>query len=234
MTVALVLDLDDTLYLERDFVRSGIHAVAKEVETRLGLEQFLAVAQILWDAGEHHRLFDEALRHCGVEPAPSLVAELVECYREHQPEITLAPDAEHLLRQGQDYAFALVTDGYLSTQRRKISALGLQHFPIGPLVCTDEWGREYWKPHRRGFEFVAAHLPKHADHFVYVADNPAKDFLGPRALGWLTIQIDRPGAVHDRVPPSREHAADHHIRNFDELTPEVLDALLAKAAVTAP
>lgn len=233
MTIGLVLDLDDTLYLERDFVTSGIRAVAAAAQARLGIRHFGETAQALWDAGERGRLFDETLRRCDVEPTPPLVAALVECYREHDPEIALAADAAGLLRRDADFAFALITDGYLSTQRRKIAALGLQHFAIAPLVCTDAWGRDYWKPHRRAFDFVAAHLASRVDRFVYVADNPAKDFLAPRALGWRTVQIDRPGAVHPRPAPSAAHAADHRIRSFDDLTQECLAGLFGGAPVAA-
>ncbi len=31
---------------------------------------------------------------------------------------------------------------------------------------------------------------------VYVADNPAKDFVAPNQLGWLTIRIVRPDGIY--------------------------------------
>jgi putative hydrolase of the HAD superfamily len=34
---------------------------------------------------------------------------------------------------------------------------------------------------------------------VYVADNPAKDFVAPRALGWATVRVRRAGSLHQRV-----------------------------------
>ena len=36
----LVLDIDDTLYLERDYVRSGFKCVGEWVNDRLGLSEF--------------------------------------------------------------------------------------------------------------------------------------------------------------------------------------------------
>ena len=31
---------------------------------------------------------------------------------------------------------------------------------------------------------------------AYVADNPLKDFVTPRARGWWTVQVERPERVH--------------------------------------
>jgi len=37
---------------------------------------------------------------------------------------------------------------------------------------------------------------------IYVADNPAKDFIAPNALGWGTVFIKRPGGIYaDREAP---------------------------------
>lgn|GEM_PF-5629717 len=34
---------------------------------------------------------------------------------------------------------------------------------------------------------------------TYVADNSSKDLAAPHALGWTTVQIVRPGRIHDYV-----------------------------------
>jgi putative hydrolase of the HAD superfamily len=34
------------------------------------------------------------------------------------------------------------------------------------------------------------------DECVYVADNPIKDFIGPKALGWGTVRIRRKQGLH--------------------------------------
>src|SRR3546814_16258418 len=38
--------------------------------------------------------------------------------------------------------------------------------------------------------------------FTYVGDNPAQDFTAPSAMGWRTVQITRPGGVHNAVGPA--------------------------------
>ena len=52
-----VFDLDDTLYPERDFVRSGFLAVDEQVRARLGREGFLKTARARFERGERGKIF---------------------------------------------------------------------------------------------------------------------------------------------------------------------------------
>src|SRR3546814_4787341 len=104
-------------------------------------------------------------------------------------------------------ALAMLTDGELCCQQAKIAALGLNRSDIMPIICTGQWGRSYWKPHRRGFEDIQSHYRLPPSAFVYIADNPVKDFIAPRALGWRTVQIIRPGGIHSAYR-SEEHTSE--------------------------
>jgi putative hydrolase of the HAD superfamily len=35
--------------------------------------------------------------------------------------------------------------------------------------------------------------------YIYIADNPAKDFVAPNLLGWKTVQILRPEGQYQSV-----------------------------------
>src|SRR3546814_14584295 len=97
-------------------------------------------------------IFDQGLLELGLDSHAELVAQLVTVYREHHPDIALQPDARRFLeasRPGQ--AIALLTDGHLVSQQRKIEALGIAAYGVNPLVITRLWGRYSWKPPRRGF-----------------------------------------------------------------------------------
>jgi putative hydrolase of the HAD superfamily len=225
VTTAVVLDLDDTLYLEEAYVLSGLAWLSDWLERETGIGGFQAEAETLRRMGIRDRLFDRSLAELGVTPAPAFIDLLVEKYRSHPPTISLAIDAEAFLAADHGFALALITDGHAVAQRAKIAALGLERFDIHPMICTDELGPDYWKPHIRAFAAVELYYRGECDAFVYVADNPAKDFLAPRRLGWRTIQIDRPGAVHSRVPPGAEYRADMRIHSFDELTPSQIEQL---------
>ena len=234
MNTTVVFDLDDTLYRECDYVRSGIRSVDIWVQWRLGVHGFAATATGLWNAGHRGTLFDAALAELNVPADPPTIAAMIAIYRDHIPQIELAPDARAFLAGDHGFSLALISDGFANTQRRKAAALGLSRYAFDPIIFTDDWGQEYWKPHRRAFEVVAAAHRGRSDRFVYVADNPAKDFIAPRALGWATVQIDRTRAVHPRRPPSGRHRADIHIRSLRDLTRQRVESLFDPASAKLP
>lgn len=225
MNTTIVFDLDDTLYRECDFVRSGIRSVDTWARSQLGVSGFAETAIRLWNEGRRERLFDATLAALGMAADPAAIAAMVAVYRDHLPRIQLAPDARDFLASDHGFSLALVSDGFGITQRHKAAALGLSGHAFDPIIFTDDWGEEFWKPHRRAFEAIEAAHRDRSSRFVYVADNPAKDFLAPRALGWATVQIDRPGAIHSRTPPSERHRADMRIRSLRDLTRQRVESL---------
>jgi putative hydrolase of the HAD superfamily len=226
--LAVVLDLDDTLYLERDYVCSGLRAAGDWLRLRRGISGLERISVSLFEEGVRGRLFDTALQYLDIDASPSLIARLVFEYRRHLPAIGLAPDAARYLNRTANQ-LAIVTDGSALAQRMKVSALGLRDLSIKPIIYTDDLGQRFRKPHVRAFELVRATLAANA--FVYVADNLAKDFLGPRAIGWRTIQIERPERIHRGPAPSPMHRADLCISSFDDLAAALQRLAIAPAEV---
>lgn len=192
----IVLDVDDTLYLERDYVRSGLAHVDGWLVDHHGIEGVGETAWRLFEEGVRGTTIGDALaRHTGEQ---ALVADCVREYRGHRPDITMLPDAVDFIdRYTGAVRFAVVTDGPSRSQRAKCEALGLGTF-CSPLVVTDELGTS--KPDIRVFEHAVAGWDVPPGRIVYVADNPAKDFTGPRALGWQTLRLRRPMSLHENVP----------------------------------
>ena len=221
MVRVVVLDIDDTLYLERDYARSGFQAVEVGAE----LPGFADAAWQLFLDGVRGDTFDRVLASHEPGAEPGRVAELVRIYREHAPSIGLAPDAVDFLAAAAaaGLRFAAVTDGPVASQRAKAQALGLPGL-CEHIVVTGELGPEFGKPHPRAFEEVRERtgLP-HRAH-LYVADNPAKDFGGPQSLGWATVRVRRAGSLHEDVATP------------DEVDLEVIDlsGLAARLGPTAP
>jgi putative hydrolase of the HAD superfamily len=219
----IVFDLDDTLYLERDFVRSGFAAVGDWMHERFGVDDFAVRAAAAFETGDRTRIFDQVVADLGLGDQSDLIENLIGIYRSHLPSIGLAPDAAAWLQRHRHVQrIAVLTDGAEITQTNKLRALGLDTGGIAPLICTGQWGRAYWKPHRRGYERIEDHYRVTGPACVYVADNPAKDFIAPRALGWRTVQIVRPGAIHALQVPGGGVHADTVITSLD-----ALDAVLA-------
>jgi putative hydrolase of the HAD superfamily len=211
----VVFDIDDTLYLERDYVRSGFRAAGEWARDRLGVEGFGGRAWEAFLAGERDTVFDVVLTACGVAPSPELVAGLVEAYRSHVPSVSLLPDARSCLeRLGGRVTLAALTDGPAASQRAKARALELARW-AAPIVFTDELGEGYIKPSPDGFRIIEAEAGYAGGECVYIADNPAKDFGGPRALGWRTVRVRRPGSLHQDVVAGSD--VDAEIADLDHL-----------------
>ena len=61
-------------------------------------------------------------------------------------------------------------------------------------------------------------LSSEAAHAIYIADNPAKDFFGPKQLGMETVQIRRSGSEYaDALAPERSFLPDWEVSTLQEL-----------------
>ena len=199
----VVFDIDDTLYLERSYVRSGFRSVSDLLALQ-GVTGFADVAWELFCDGVRGDVFDRALARLGVRPAPDLVAELVRAYREHEPRISLLPDARRALEAAVSAGpVAVVSDGPLASQRAKARALSLSTW-ARPVVLTADDCPDEPKPSPRAFQMVEGAVDLRGDACAYVADNPHKDFAGPRALGWLTVRVRRDLSLHAAVDSGQD------------------------------
>jgi putative hydrolase of the HAD superfamily len=215
-TQALILDLDDTLYLERDYVRSGFDAVGRYVAERHGVAGFGERCWALFERGVRGNTFDEALGETGLSASVDC-AELVDVYRCHTPSIRLQEDAEQfLLDWPSERPLGLITDGPVESQSAKITVLGLRE-RLSPIILSDEWGIDFRKPHDRPFEAVEQALGLAPDQLTYIADNPRKDFIAPRRRGWQTVRMRRPQGEHCQAEDRSDCRAHAEIVSFQEL-----------------
>ena len=225
---AVVLDLDDTLYPEAEYVRSGFRAVAARAQETLGIPAAEGEAELvaLFEEGVRGDTFDRwrAARGLGGDVA---VGDLVAAYRGHAPEIAPFPEAGALLRRlrADGSAVGLLSDGDPAVQGRKLDALGLRE-AFDAIVVTGELGPDAGKPSPRGFEEVLRRLgDAPPGESVYVSDNPAKDFVGARRAGMRSIRVRRPGGIYAGLEPDTpEHAPDAEVSGLDEV-PRALDGL---------
>jgi putative hydrolase of the HAD superfamily len=222
IVTTVVFDLDDTLYDEIDFVRSGFRSVAQVVAALSEGHGPDDVFAAIWDcfiAGERGSTFDAALECLGVPYDAGLISRLVEVYRTHVPPLTLSNESRTTLDILKDrYTLGLLTDGYLPTQRLKVQSLGIEPY-FAAIVYTEELGRDCWKPSPRGFERLMELLHARPEQMAYVADNEAKDFIAPNRLGMLTIQLVRPRGLHTQTAPEPDAAPKLRIDRIDKLPP---------------
>lgn len=202
---AVLFDLDDTLYSEMEFVKSGFRAVSRYLASRHHLNEDVLFTQMLdiLQRDGRGRVFDSLLHSLGLY-SEGEVRLLVYLYRTHRPTIHLYEGALPTLGLLKDRGMlvGILTDGMASIQRRKIATLGLESL-FDVIVCTDELGRECWKPSTVPYKIVLNLLHVSPLEAVYVGDDPSKDFIGPNSMGMLTIQVKRrmqQGSVREVIP----------------------------------
>ncbi|ODU27606.1 MAG: hypothetical protein ABS88_15875 [Sphingopyxis sp. SCN 67-31] len=210
--VHFVFDLDDTLYFEEDYVRSALRFVGGEVAERFSLANAADRLLVLRAAGEKNpigRLWDEH----GLPP--DIRSTVLDAMRAHVPAISLRPDAADFIDvlRADRTAYAIVTDGRSVTQRAKISALNC--LDAAYISVSEEVGLLKTDPAR----FAAVEERLGEGRYVYVGDNPAKDFAAPNGLGWLTIMLvhDGQGVHGQHLPPDRSYHPQFAMRSFAEL-----------------
>jgi putative hydrolase of the HAD superfamily len=119
---------------------------------------------------------------------------------------------EKLLSQGTE--MSLITDGRSITQRNKLRALGIETF-FKNIVISEEVNSE--KPSEYNFRMVMDN--KIAENFIYIADNPKKDFITPNKLGWTSIcLLDRGKNVHQQnFKLSIDFLPHYSVNSFEEI-----------------
>lgn len=200
-----VFDLDDTLYSERDFEKSGIEFVYHNLSIKhISLETIL---------NNRNNWIELMINGSNNEITFQIVLDM---YRSHFPTIQLYNDAkvflEKLLSQGIE--MSLITDGRSITQRNKLRALGIESF-FKNIVISEEVNSE--KPSEYNFRMVMYN--KIAENYIYIADNPKKDFITPNKLGWTSIcLLDRGQNVHKQnFNISSEYLPIFSINSFEEI-----------------
>lgn len=216
MIKAVVFDMDDTLYPEKEFVKSGFKAIDVFLCNK-GIEGFYKKAIELFEKDFKGKIFDEVLDALNVSYDNTYIEKLIEVYRNHEPKIQLSPDTKQVLKVlGEKYSLALITDGYLQTQRNKVKSLGIESY-FDKIVFTDEYGRENWKPSKLPYEIVKKHFDINHNDLVYIGDNVKKDFISAKKLGWTTIQVEREDGVYSNIEVDSEYKAHYQVTSLLEV-----------------
>lgn len=219
MIEAILFDLDDTLYPEIEYVRSGFRAVAKWLSDRgYGIPRDTAaiMEDIHWHVDRDH-VFQHAAKILGYPE--SWIPELIQIYRRHEPAITLPEETRWVLRAlCQRYRLGIVTDGHREVQWRKIRALGV-HTLVDVIVTSDDFGRRCWKPDSLPFLTACRALKTRPERSLFVGDHPVRDIRGAAQLGMTTVRIIRDEGYFRRRPHIPEHPPNYEIHQLSELVP---------------
>lgn len=182
----VIFDLDDTLYSEKEYVRSGYNAVSNYLGG--GYEDKL---WSFFEAGKP--AIGELLRALGRADEESRVLSI---YRSHMPCIHPYPGVVEMIAElkSKGIKVGIITDGRPEGQRNKLKALGLN---VDDVIITDELGGvQFRKPCNIAFRIMSTRWRLNPEDIVYVGDNPMKDFQAPQQLGMRSIYFENEDSLY--------------------------------------
>ncbi len=216
----VVFDLDDTLYREITFVRSGFRAVADWAAREWDIEAdaaYRAMNRSLKRDGRGTQ-FNRLLQRAGRPVTKAAVERMLTVYRRHEPSIVLPRSTERVLDGVADRPLYLVTDGDKVVQNAKVEALGLRP-RFRHCYLTNRYGRKHRKPSPHVFELIRKREGAAPRDVVYIGDDPSKDFRGIRPLGYRTIRV-RTGRCAN-VEVARRHDAEREVATLAAVPREI-------------
>lgn len=185
----VLFDLDDTLYSEKEYIKSGYKAVSDYLGG--GYERMLW--GFFWMGKP---AIDVLLKEIKREDEKE---EAVKVYRSNKPEIHLYDGVVEMLQElrSRGIKIGIITDGRPEGQKNKIDALGLKEL-VDDIIITDELGGvQFRKPCDIAFRIIQNRWRLSAGEIVYVADNPIKDFQAPQKLGMKSIWFRNADGIYN-------------------------------------
>jgi len=212
----LIFDLDDTLYDELTFVKSGFAAVANYLASSFKINPTRAIDFMMCSLISDGRgnIFDKLLMTNGIY-SKKTVHKCITVYRLHKPRIKLESSVPDLLKSlKQKYELYLITDGNKIVQRNKIESLGLDIY-FKKCFITHQYGVSKAKPSIYCFELIKKKENCSWNEMVYVGDNPNKDFINIKTKGVLTLRVLT--GSYKSVKLSNKHEALRSINEISDL-----------------
>lgn len=190
---AILFDMDDTLFDEIEYVKSGFWAVAAHLQQARDLPADYSYPSMMafFELEGRGAIFDRVIERFEVRRAEGLVAECIAIYRNHQPTVQPYRGVRQLLASiSNDYKTALVTNGLPIMQERKLTALDVGQY-FDAVVYCEETGKP--KPDPAGLITALSLLDVAAADAVMVGDNPTTDGAAARAasIPFLRVRTSR-------------------------------------------
>jgi len=206
-----VFDLDDTIFQEIDFLKSGYSNIAAKLAEFINADIY---AEMIEKYQNKENVFEWILNQ-HEEKLPHVTMKwLIKEYREHIPHIELSKKTNIFFQKLKvsKVPMGLITDGRSITQRNKLKALGIENY-FTDIIISEEFGSE--KPDERNYLYFQNRYP--GLNFYFFGDNTSKDFIVPKKLGWKTICIKNSGYHIHTQSFDKEPVPDSIITGFEEI-----------------
>ncbi len=192
----IIFDLDDTLYSEKEYVKSGYKAVSNLFSDSILCEK------ILWEAFCNGENAIDILLDKKDITSDVLKNQCLDVYRNHAPDIHLYEGVKEMLKslKEQGLKIGMITDGRPNGQHLKITSLGIESY-FDKIIVTDEFGGiEFRKPNPKSYKLMKEFMEIEFSELCYIGDNVKKDFKSPQILGMKCIWFkNKNGLYYDTV-----------------------------------
>lgn len=221
----IVFDLDDTLYDEFTYVKSGFKAVANHLSKNYKIETSENIYRQFVQLFKHQgrgKVFDSFLGKYNLSKK-RIVKKCLTVYRLHNPKIRLSVSGLSCLNRLKDYPKFLVTDGNKIVQTKKIKTLKIEKY-FKNIIVTHNYGLKHAKPSPYCFHKILKWENANPKELVYIGDNPRKDFINLKKNGFKTVRV-MTGQYKD-VKTQLDYEADYKINSLDELSIKTLKKIM--------
>lgn len=185
----LLLDLDDTLFEEKDYVKSGFHFIADYLQDqhKINAKTNYALMLELLEKNGRGRIFNDILQHNNLPDTPTAVKNLVDIYRHHSPNIHLYDGVEACLKTlAKHCKLTLVTNGLKVMQENKVNALKIKDYFQDILYC-DAMGAP--KPAPLALLTAISNMGAPRAECLMVGDNPETDGAAAKAAHVSFVRV---------------------------------------------
>jgi putative hydrolase of the HAD superfamily len=219
--LCVVFDLDDTLYNEIDFIKSGYSHIKNYLNNIYNLNIRYIPNDIEIKTNKKH--IQKFIKKNNLNYIKADI--ILNILRYHTPNISLHKKTSKLLNDLKklDVKLGIITDGRSLTQRNKIYCLKILNI-IDVIYISEEI--KSLKPNSKAFKKIENKFKGHK--YIYIGDNPYKDFATPNKLGWLTIGIlNKQSRIHTIKKRNQEYFKPHtQVNQIEDLSKSAIKKLV--------
>ena len=215
---AVIFDLDDVLYNEKDYIYAAYRDIADFLSPKCSLtreEIYNRLVESLREkTGMYPRLFNDLVAEIGL--GQELVPELLRIYAVVDSHLSLYPGVEEVLERLRQRGFrlGLLSNGTVAIQKNKVRLLGVEKF-FDVVAYARENGGEGDKPNPEAYLMVLERLGVSSAETICIGDNPYTDFVGAKEIGMRTVRLL--AGEFEHVKLDEKHEADVNVRSLCEL-----------------
>lgn len=198
MIKAVIFDLDDTLFMEDEYVKCAMRSVADMIEQRTGLLRVYDSLIALYIRNRYN-VFDRFINQNDIKSIN--VNDMLYTYKNAEiSQLPLNSGIEEILIKLSEMSIkcGIITDGNVRIQEEKINALGIRKYFDDVLVTDSLGGIEYRKPCEKAFRVMIGKFGVLPEETIYIGDNPEKDFAVKKYLPIITVRIKNRGSLYDK------------------------------------